>query len=102
MAIMLGDLHAALVDAGASDTLATKAAQEVAAYESDIGNIKQDLSDLRNDTAEIKREAGRLTRDVADLKSDVGALKRDGAVLKVMVGTLYPMVLAILFKLFLH
>lgn len=33
---------------------------------------------------------------------DVSALKRDMAVLKWMVGTLYPLVLAILVKLFVH
>ena len=33
---------------------------------------------------------------------DVAVLKRDMAVLKWMVGTLYPLILAILLKLFLH
>lgn len=33
---------------------------------------------------------------------DVSSLKRDMAVLKWMVGTLYPLVLAILVKLFMH
>jgi hypothetical protein len=33
---------------------------------------------------------------------DVSSLKRDLAVLKWMVGTLYPLVLAILVKLFMH
>ncbi len=33
---------------------------------------------------------------------DVGSLKRDMAVLKWMVGTLYPLVLAILVKAFIH
>ena len=32
MAILMGDLWAALVEAGASDELATRAAEEVAAY----------------------------------------------------------------------
>jgi hypothetical protein len=34
--------------------------------------------------------------------SDVISVKRDLAVLKWMVGTLYPLVLAILLKLFIH
>ena len=33
---------------------------------------------------------------------DVTSLKRDMAVLKWMIGTLYPLVLAILVKLFIH
>lgn len=33
---------------------------------------------------------------------DVASLKRDLAVLKWMVGTLYPLVLAVLLKLFIH
>ncbi len=47
MTIMLGDPHAALIDAGADEALAAKAAQEVAAYDSDIGNLKRDMLVLK-------------------------------------------------------
>ena len=37
-----------------------------------------------------------------DERDDAAAIKRDLAVLKWMVGTLYPLVIAILLRLFLH
>ena len=40
MAILMGDLRAALVDAGASEELATKAATEVATYEARLAGLE--------------------------------------------------------------
>ena len=44
MAIMMGDLRTALIDAGASEDLANKAATEVATYESRLASIETRLS----------------------------------------------------------
>ena len=52
--------------------------------------------DIPEDKA-LKAAAALSRRD-----DDVVSLKRDMAVLKWMVGTLYPLVLAILLKLFIH
>jgi len=52
--------------------------------------------DIPEDKA-LKAAAALSRRD-----EDVASLKRDMAVLKWMVGTLYPLVLAILVKLFIH
>lgn len=52
--------------------------------------------DIPEDKA-LKAAAALSRRD-----EDVASLKRDMAVLKWMVGTLYPLVLAILVRLFLH
>jgi hypothetical protein len=52
--------------------------------------------DVPEDKA-LKAAAALSARD-----DDVASLKRDIAVLKWMVGTLYPLVLAILLKLFIH
>jgi hypothetical protein len=65
MALQLGALRDALIEAGASADKAEKAAEEGAAYETRLSGIEADLR-----------------------------------VLKWMVGTLYPLVLAILLKLF--
>jgi hypothetical protein len=43
MALMLGSLREALVEAGASEAKASKAAEEVAAYDRDIATIKAEL-----------------------------------------------------------
>lgn len=43
MALMLGALRDALVEAGASSENARKAAEEVAGYERDLAGIKADL-----------------------------------------------------------
>jgi hypothetical protein len=43
MALMLGSLRDALVAAGAPEDKATKAAEEVAGYESELADVKSDL-----------------------------------------------------------
>ena len=47
MAILMGDLRAALVAAGAPEDLATKAASEAATYEVRIASIESRLSVLQ-------------------------------------------------------
>lgn len=47
MAIMMGDLYAALVDGGTSEEKAQKAAQEVADFNKQLSEIRTDLSLLK-------------------------------------------------------
>jgi hypothetical protein len=47
MALQLGALRAALVDAGASDETASKAAEEVAGYTHELSDVKRDLHLLK-------------------------------------------------------
>ena len=44
MSIMMGDLYDALIDGGTSDEKARKAAQEVADFQKQLGDIKSDLA----------------------------------------------------------
>lgn len=44
MAIMMGDLRAALIDGGTDPALADKAATEVATYEARLANVEARLS----------------------------------------------------------
>lgn len=53
MALMLSRLHDALLAAGASPEQAREAAEEVAAYERDLGSIKGELRLLRWMTATL-------------------------------------------------
>ncbi len=46
MAILMGDLRAVLVNAGASEDMANKAATEVATYEARLANVETRLSVL--------------------------------------------------------
>lgn len=46
MAILMGDLRAALVNVGASEEMATKAATEVATYEARLAGVETRLSVL--------------------------------------------------------
>ena len=46
MAILMGDLRAALVNAGAAEDLANKAATEVATYEARLAGVETRLSVL--------------------------------------------------------
>jgi hypothetical protein len=43
MSLRLGALHDALLNAGATDDLARKAAEEVAAYERQLAEVRTDL-----------------------------------------------------------
>ena len=47
MAVMLANLYDALRAAGANDELAKKAAEEVAGYERQLGDIRAELSVLK-------------------------------------------------------
>ncbi len=67
MAMMMGDLRTALIEAGASQASADKGASEAATYDGRMAKIEADLG-----------------------------------LLKWMVGTLYPLIFAILLKLFLR
>ena len=47
MALQLGALRDALLDAGAKPDLATKAAEEAASYENRLDNVERDLAVLK-------------------------------------------------------
>lgn len=47
MALQLGALREALVEAGATEEKASKAAEEVATYERDVADIRADLRVLK-------------------------------------------------------
>jgi hypothetical protein len=79
MAVMMGNLYAALREAGVPDDKAQRAAEEMAAV-ADVVDVKS---------------------DVATLKSDVTRLKADTAVMKWMLGFVVATNVAIFSKLFL-
>jgi chromosome segregation ATPase len=60
----------------------TVTAKGVRSIESDVSEIKSDVSVLKSDVAELKSDVSVLKSDVAELKSDVSVLKSDVAELK--------------------
>ncbi len=54
MALQLGALRSALLDAGAAPDKADKAAEEVAGYEREFTAIRADMADLRSDMKVLK------------------------------------------------
>ena len=54
MAVMMGNLYAALIRAGADAVDAQKAAEEVADHESRIADLRNDMTDLKGDLKLIR------------------------------------------------
>lgn len=49
MAVMMGSLYAALIKAGADESHAQRAAEEVAGYEDRIGQLRTSMADLQGE-----------------------------------------------------
>ena len=56
MAVMMGELYAALKEGGASDGAALKAAQEVAGFNDKISDIKSEFNNVRLEFERVKTE----------------------------------------------
>jgi predicted nucleic acid-binding Zn-ribbon protein len=132
MALQLGDLRSALVEAGASPAPAAKAAEEVAAYEHEFTSLRGEISHLRTDMSDLRADLREdmsdlrtdlrsemndlrvgLRSEMGDLRTEVGGLRpemttkfasvdADIRVLKWGQGVTFAAVLAILLKGFLH
>jgi hypothetical protein len=74
MAIQLGALRDALLDAGASPEMAGKAAEELAGYEDEFGKVHSALALLRSDTAaEFAAQRATTAAEFATQKADTAA-----------------------------
>ncbi len=102
MSTMQSEVFEALRAIDIPEDKAVKAATALSRRDEDVAVLRSDTTSLRGDVGVLKGDVGVLKGDVGVLKTDTTALKRDMAVLKWMVGTLYPLVLAILVRLFLH
>ena len=58
MALQLGALRDALVEAGATPDKARAAAEEVAAYERDVSTLKTDLAEVKGDVKVLRWMVG--------------------------------------------
>ncbi len=85
MAVQLGFLRDALIEAGASEVKAGKAAEELASYENEFKSVRADIAAFKADTR-------------ADFAAVRGELNR----LKWMLASLFGLVLTVALKIFLH
>lgn len=72
MALQLGDLRDALLDAGASPAKADKAASEVAAYESRLGGVESAMAGLKGEMVALKAAMAGLSGRVSILTWAIG------------------------------
>lgn len=100
MALQLGNLRDALIEAGASEEKARLASEEVAAYENRLVSIGKQLAELRayvdRRFAELQAELG-LVR--AELSAELGGLRRE---FRLLGGFIIALLVPILVKLFVH
>lgn len=72
MAMQMGALRDALESAGAERSLAAAAAEEMAAYRSDLTGIEASISELRADvTRSISDLRGHVDTSIAELRGDM-------------------------------
>ena len=67
MATMLAEVYDALIEAGASQDKARKAAEAVAAYENKFGRIENDLTGIRGELNLVKWMVGLVLGGVGAL-----------------------------------
>lgn len=83
MAVMMGNLYSALKQAGADDENARRAAEEVAAYENRIGDLKTELK-----------------AELASLRMEFASVRGELSLLKWMIGFNLAMTVALVVRLF--
>jgi hypothetical protein len=99
MAVQLGAVRDALLEAGASKDAAGKAAEELAGYESQFVGLRQAIADFRSDMD------GRFSQfetrfNGIDIRFE--QVTGEMTLLKWMIATTLGLVFAIALKLFLH
>ena len=85
MVVQLGFLRDALIEAGAIEARAGKAARELAGYENEFAAIRGDTAALR-----------------ADTKAEFASVRGELNLLKWTLASLFALVLAVALKIFLH
>ena len=103
MVVQLGFLRDALIEAGASEAKAGKAAEELAGYENEFASVRSDIAAFRADT---KTEFGVVRGEIAALrgetKAEFAAVRGDINLLRWMTASVFALLLAVALKIFLH
>jgi hypothetical protein len=86
MALQLGALRDALIDAGASEDKAQRAAEELAGYQSEFTRVRDDM---RDGFTKVDEKFARVDEKFARVDQEFAAVRSDMRVLKWQVGLLY-------------
>jgi hypothetical protein len=97
MALQLGALRAALIEAGASHEKADRAAEELAGYEDHFAKLDLRMEELRGGVqSEFAKLRGEMQSEFAKLRGEMGTLRW-------MLGTVIALILGVLARLlFIH
>ena len=92
MAIQLGALRDALVEAGASPATAGRASEELASYNAEFTSIRDDM---RSGFAKVDGGFAKVDQELTRLRGEINLLRW-------MIGTNSALCVAILLRLFIH
>ena len=92
MALQLGALRDALIEAGASDARAQRAAEELAGYEREFAGIR---GDMQQGFAKVDQQFAKVDQQFAVVRGDINLLRW-------MAGANFALTLAVFVKLFIH
>jgi len=92
MALQLGALRDALIEAGASEVRAQRAAEELAGYEREFAGIR---GDMQQGFAKVDQQFAKVDQQFAVVRGDINLLRW-------MAGANFALTLAVFVKLFIH
>jgi hypothetical protein len=72
MALQLGALRDALIDAGASEEKAQRAAEELAGYQSEFGRLRDDM---RDGFGKVEQQFAKVDQEFALVRGDINLLR---------------------------
>ena len=99
MAIQLGALRDALVEAGASPATAGRASEELASYNAEFTSIRDDM---RSGFAKVDGGFAKVEGGFAKVDQELTRLRGEINLLRWMIGTNSALCVAILLRLFIH
>jgi len=99
MALQLGALRDALIEAGASDARAQRAAEELAGYEREFAGIR---GDMQLGFAKVDQQFAKVDQQFAKVDQQFAVVRGDINLLRWMAWANFALTLAVFVKLFIH
>jgi chitinase len=99
MALQLGALRDALIEAGASEVRAQRAAEELAGYEREFAGIR---GDMQQGFAKVDQQFAKVDQQFTKVDQQFAVVRGDINLLRWMAGANFALTLAVFVKLFIH
>ena len=99
MALQLRALRDALIEAGASDARAQRAAEELAGYEREFAGIR---GDMQQGFAKVDQQFVKVDQQFTKVDQQFAVVRGDINLLRWMAGANFALTLAVFVKLFIH